>query len=423
MRLKIRMKSIILLLLGLIWLIDNYSMYTSLHKNRQLIFILVVVTCLFSLIQYHETLHFIRKNTMGFVLGVVGIWIVIVAYTAWAYPSSSNSWLFLGTHWLLILLAFPILLIIKRGSITFPQFMHLVNVVSTILIGAIIIQVVVYQLSGVVFLTYFENNLIDTSTYRFFGPRLAIAGIEIFLILYNFYCVLNKNIIRVRPIGYLNVLLGTYYIITINQTRAYMLIVLGCMFLMILHQMKYKRSFIVSLSIIIIGLFVIANSGLVDIMIGSLFESTEWGGSDQAVRLGAITYYIEFFKSHPLFGFGFAEPTAYKTIVQGPFGNFYANDVGIVGYLGNFGLAGIAAFGWFLFYCVSIISNIRKHQSFEIIGCFLSYVLVYIFVSCLSLMIMDDGRILLLPLIIVFFENAQDAVASGNVSDYFELRG
>ena len=423
MRLKIRMKSLILFLVGLIWLIDNYFMYTSLHKNRQLIFMLVVVTCLFSLIQYREILHFIRKNTMGFILGVVGIWIVIVAYTALIYPSSSNSWVFLGTHWLLILLALPILLIIKRGSITFPRFMYLVNVVSTTLVGLITVQVVMYRFSGAIFLTYYENNLIDTSTYRFFGPRLAIAGMEIFLILYNFYCVLNKDIIKVRPIGCLNVLLGIYYIIAINQTRAYMLIVLGCMFLMVLHQMKYKRSFIVSLSIIIIGLLIIADSGLIDVMIGSLFESTEWGGSDQGVRLGAITYYIEFFKSHPLFGFGFAEPTVYKTIVQGPFGNFYANDVGIVGYLGNFGLAGIVVFGWFLFYCVSIISNIRKRQNFEIIGRFLSYVLVYIFASCLSLMIMDDGRILLLPLIIVFFENAQDAAASGNVSDYFELRG
>lgn len=74
-----------------------------------------------------------------------------------------------------------------------------------------------------------------------------------------------------------------------------------------------------------------------------------YGGSITG-RLAMYAYYFNGFMQHPIMGQGFIKPinSALTTLLYGPYGFYYLEDVGIVGCLFTFGLVGVFLFLTFI---------------------------------------------------------------------------
>lgn len=74
------------------------------------------------------------------------------------------------------------------------------------------------------------------------------------------------------------------------------------------------------------------------------------GGGSITGRLAMYAYYFNGFMQHPIMGQGFIKPinSALTTLLYGPYGFYYLEDVGIVGCLFTFGLVGVFLFLTFI---------------------------------------------------------------------------
>lgn len=105
------------------------------------------------------------------------------------------------------------------------------------------------------------------------------------------------------------------------------------------------------------------------------------GTSTVAIRTEAYSYFFSEWTKHPLFGFGgISLVTPYKTDYTSLF-SYYTSDVGIVGWLYKYGLAGIAFYIYYIYIivkcCLTRVNEDRKLNYFAI--AYLGYRLTTVF--------------------------------------------
>ena len=193
------------------------------------------------------------------------------------------------------------------------------------------------------------------------------------------------------------ILLAIFNIIFIAKGRMGLVIIVISLVSMILY--KYRKH-IVKLAISMVTIFILIACFVQTDVAQRYINESKVIDASYTNRMGAINMYVEQIKENPIFGMGCirdmeGSPATY--LLRGYRGTYTRTDVGIIGFTNCFGIFGLL---WYMIlllssiaYIVKIKKNIKYKTSTELIGMF-----VLIILSSGSLIVMDSGRIFMLPI-------------------------
>jgi hypothetical protein len=247
------------------------------------------------------------------------------------------------------------------------------------------------------------------------GLRIGLNSLGSFLILYNFDVVYCKRKYENRLFAMLQLLLSTFELIFIQQTRAAMIAVfLALGFIAIANSNTIKKTIMNVIFILGVVLYLI-NSGVLDSLITSFSPTNKTFGAGTEARILATNYYWNAFVSNPLYGQGIASSAIYPKVEHGLRGIYYYSDVGGVAIFARYGLFVIPMYFWPVVYLGIITWKIAKSKIFRrdyglLLGAF-----VYFIMTMQTLIITDSERIFLYPLIISMFCYVDSLIKRPNI--------
>ena len=145
---------------------------------------------------------------------------------------------------------------------------------------------------------------------------------------------------------------------------------------------------------------------------GSFDLGAQYGGSTLA-RVNATEYYWKAFLANPVFGgVGLAAEQYYFSLVHGPTALCYVDDVG---FLGSLATTGMFSMFFFLVPAFRIFNVARKVMRYDRkLGIYIYTIFAYLMFSCGSLIIINQQRFVLFPLLISIVEFLNVEVANDN---------
>lgn len=323
-------------------------------------------------------------------------------YSIIAYPSQSFFQMLISMrYYLYFYLAYGLLVTLDAYGI--DGFMRRLNLTAVIWYVLMILQSAVYSQTGRLILNYFSEDNVNVRV----GIRIAMFVAGHVTMLYNYCVVLGyfKSSIK-KPIALVSLGLGLYALIIVEQTRAHIIATLGAMLIMLLVGGGRKRMIFKRLCILAAAYAVIVASGYMTSMIGSIFGTAEteiYGHYGQVRRFDEMAYYWRCFLENPFCGIGFATyGNAYDTVVRGPALEFFMNDVGFVGIVGQIGIFAFILYGWLIARFTKIVINMKK-CGYEYSPLFVG-LYAYILLTSVSLIMFWSTTALLFPLSLAMFE-------------------
>ncbi|SEW42664.1 hypothetical protein SAMN05421659_11959 [[Clostridium] fimetarium] len=397
---KIKTSSMLLLCIALctIALDDFFGIGTSMNNTYLFIgsfflcFILCVVHGQRQMAVISHKYHFI----IGYVIAIALSFVVVFFYSLINYPAQDISATINSSYsYLALLLVYPILVLILLRNHS-KQIYRLLDIFAIVIYCLILIQVFLYRTNGT--LIFME------SVVRFRNERLRL-GIHFYgnlMIIYNFYKVYCKKENTFFRWTLLTV--GLFELVFYQQTRAYTLVILVCIFTIVLLEKNTKIVFIKKIILIALGIAIISQTELVSNFLQSLATTGIEAGSTLG-RQYAIGYYWSMFLSNFPFGMGFPNTDKYYFILHNSIGSYvtYVDDVGIIGQLGVWGIFLIPIFVLPVIRWIHILKELKKHGNYDTFVWYCT-VLVYIIVSSATLVALDSYRIMIMPIFIALIE-------------------
>jgi hypothetical protein len=353
------------------------------------------------------------KKYIGFLnhyLFVVFFSVVIhYIYSTIKYPANQLITTYgLGAPYLYVFMTIPLLYLFELQS--GPQkLLKSINIITAILYIISIIQGFYYIRTGGVL---FGDSNISTLLIRNNKVRYSAGPFANVMILYNFYLLyVNKNEKfqkKLWPIFVLLLLALNIYFT--GQTRVVILSIIFNIFVLIILSNKSKKHryiIIVYILLVFIGLIIY---GLPYKVLQSFSINSVNAGSTIA-RLNAFKYYFMQFLKNPLFAISFAGDENYYNLVHGNSGiyyqsvliRYYYSDCGFVGQLAKLGIFVVFVYIWPLIRFFKIAKKLIKSRLVKP-GAFLASLVGYLFITSITLIVLDKGRIILWPIIIAIFE-------------------
>jgi len=357
-----------------------------------LLTLLLLIFCL----RYPQYREIIKENSIFakryLITYIISISLVYI-FTVLKYNNSP----FLYTvkyvfDYLVILLFLPINIILCKDEKE-DGIYKILNIIAFIWYIVIVMQIVVYALGGGFFITRFS----DGANMREGRLRIGLGSLGNFMILYNFFNFVKD---RKKHFCLANFMLGLILAIFIQQTRVMTITLFCCLAAILSTENNSIRKLLKSLLFALFSTILLVRSNYLAKLIGT-FSSIDYAGSVSA-RIYAVEYFLEVFRNNPLFGFGFVSGEDNYRITNGPYGLAYANDVGFIGQMAILGIFAFVIYAPLLIRIVQIVIQLFKYHDEET-ALMLSY-LIYIFLTSGTLIILDAGRIALLPFVLALFE-------------------
>lgn len=128
-------------------------------------------------------------------------------------------------------------------------------------------------------------------------------------------------------------------LVYVSQSRLNILVIIVCLALtLILHYRKNAALTFIALCIVLMVGGSLILFGPLGQLLGSFSLNSEYGGNT-LTRIWETDYYLELFRTNPFNGTGLITyGTPAYSIIAGPYGNYYIDDVGIIGALAMTGL-------------------------------------------------------------------------------------
>ena len=311
-----------------------------------------------------------------------------------------------------LLLFYPITSIFIYDKCTDKLF-NALNIIAFAWYLIIIIQSVVFITSGRVFLVGYFTQWASTRNNGLI--RINLFEIGNLMILYNFFQLYNeKTRNKNKLFNLLMLLMGLYSLIFIQQTRMYYFAIFFSLFVIVLYSGKDEHNkYIRNVIIAVTGILVVASSGVIPNILSS-FSLEGQDAYSTRNRLFELHYYWNYFLDHPLLGMGFAHSSFYPTIVRSVTRMAATSDVGIIGQLVKLGVFAIPIY-LCLCYRMAIIVKRLKKGGFEYV--WILTLTVYTLMTSFTLIIFDQDRYLLYPLLLSVFEYEYYSVNSTGKED------
>lgn len=393
------------LLIAFIILLDSCFLYlikmpsrvaefqTGTSKIVEGAFIIIIVILCCSNKRMRSIVHRYGKFLNKFVL----IYILAIAFVAFAtkikYPEGSNWTNYMMIQYMLPLFAYVIILYLHYAGE--QSLFDILNEFLILWYIVLIVQSWLYNTSGMIFMTNLQSNLL----LREGNLRIGLGAFGNIMLLYNFYKVIYPTDKR-KVLEIINLILGVYCMIAIQQTRMMTIIILAIFVYMIICQSNRINNLVKNVIIVALASIIIYNTGFLDNLF-STFTSADYEGSSIA-REYAIAHFLGVFMENPLFGFGFASPGNYSTLVTGVQGIASVDDVGIIGQMARFGVFAFVILVPILIRMFKICYRLKR-TNYIYSKIFLSFA-IYTLLTCSTLCILDPQRLLLLPFLLGLFE-------------------
>lgn len=349
--------------------------------------------CYFNHQSYFNSYRFVKR----FIFTCLMLSFILLIHGIINYPSQGMLSLLRGCDYLfIVLLVIPILYIL-RDELYFTRFMKAINYIIIIWYIVLILQSIVYSITGSVFLTY--NNDLDKLWIRDNRIRYSLLALGNLMIFYNFYVLLScDNKIKSKNLSIISLFMGIYCNLFVQQTRALeftMVLILAIMYLL---QSNNKIKVVRHYLVVILGVIILYVSGIIPNFIDS-FTAVETA-KNTLVRQEAIIYYIQYWIQHPLLGMGLSNSEA---LMHGPYGTYYMSDVGLVGIIAKCGVFAIVLNGALLIRWIKIIIKIHRTE-YRKINILLIGLLLYFFVPAYSVSFFSPAFSITVPVIMSIFE-------------------
>lgn len=349
---------------------------------------------------YHRLINSYGQYIKYYCICVFFIFLIFSLYTIVIYPNQKIADTFrYGGRFLYPILAVMFIFLFERDGGP-NKIISFLNKLCCVWYVYIILQSIVYSTTGGFlfdFDSYFSG---ETVNIRNESLRVGLGSFGNIILIYNLvqiFCNKKKTFFI-----FLQVVLGFYCLIVIQQTRMYILITFICLAFIFLVKGKSKLQIILTpLIILSLGLF-LTFSSTVNEFFASFSITGEQAGSTIA-RLDAIDYFWNVFLDNPIFGFAWPGDEAYFSIAHGPLGTAYLSDIGFLGLLAELGLFAIP---FYLLPLIRIVYILYKIGWKRVIreNMFLVVLLVYMIGTSVTLLITDSGRSIAFPFIIALYE-------------------
>lgn len=300
-------------------------------------------------------------------------------------------------HYLMVFLAFPLLKYIRRER-GYEGLLQLLNKVTFVLYILFISQSIVYNNSGVLFLNVAEN-------FRDGMLRMSLKSMGNLMIIYNFYIVWCRKQSKHRVFSLVQLCLGCYCLLFVQQTRAFYFAIAISVSAIMLFQSKNPLKTLRNICIIAVSLLALQLSGILGSYFDSFGETSESYGNT-LVRMEAITYFWNAFVKNPIIGHGIIASDALQSIRTGPFLNYFYADVGLIGEVAQIGLFSFVLYVWPVVHWTKFTVKNRKRISPFMIG-----VICYIFATTPTLICTSVGLCFMWPICIAMFAYEEEVLS------------
>ena len=383
-----------------ILILDNYFGFGSLIgiDNSKVFLGVIIISfmiCIYLLPNMFSLVLYKCKFINCYMVMVFVSYVILFVHSIFQYPMQGiKETLNAGISYLALFLVYPIyiFLIAEKNDKSIYRILDLLAIIRYILI---LIQYITYE-SGILI---FPEEMIRTRNDRL---RIGLHFYGNFMILYNFYKIYltkEKSLFRLFL-----TLVGILELILIQQTRAYTLVVLICILIMILFQKNTKNKLLKKGVIVVLIATILFQTNIGSNFIQSLSSTGEEAGSTIG-RQYSMAYYLSMFKSHFPLGLGFPNVDKYGQILNHKFQFYttYIDDVGIIGQLGIWGLLIIPIFIVPMIRMIYVIVKLKKQKLYDVAKWY-GIVFIYIIATSGTLMVLDSYRIMLFSIIIALIE-------------------
>lgn len=403
MALNIKKHTVLQVLFFFIMLIDVRFFYTVSVSNMYELYIAIFMVT-FMWLCCKDSDSFPNKYLIYLCLATVAIFVFVFIYTSFNFSQSFSDTLIgesANFKMLLIILIYPLAYIsYKKNGVEW--LMKLLNFFAAVLYIVAIGQSVIYNTTGQVIF----KSLSTTSELPVMNGSLRISlwwfgHLMIVYNFYKFYIADSERKVKGRVVHLLLFLAGAIAALVVSRVRGTIIATVICLIMVVLLKKNTKKGFASKVLLI----FIIATVGFgTDIVIDffSSFSEKAVRGYSTTARLYAIDYYWNYFKEHPLCGFGFANGMKYYSVVHGD-GRAAISDVGIFGQLGKYGLMILFIYVIPLIHSFKIILRVWKSPYIKNQIWYLAMA-VFILATSFSVIAIDHFRILLWVVYLVVIE-------------------
>lgn len=381
---------------------NNFLGILNGYNQKNLISFLVVIYLIIFILKGRNNIQnneIIKRNFNAFVLSFELVILITLFFSSFVYNQSIVD-TFINSFYFIILFLYFIYSSYFSNWLRWIRVIKMFSVFSFILSITKLIQSFCVMNYGIQILKL--NNDVDYDTalsgnyvilnftripsacdFVFFSTFLLIVTITI-----------NKSFFN-RWFSIIILTTNIMYIILVGQTRLYIAMISLMVGLYVVNVVNNKYgSFGIFATIFI---FLLLLYKIVGKIIYYFMYGNELRAKSAFMRFYEMNYYLELFKNNPWIGLGFPDSKDYGFLLHGGNFSYYLDDVGIIGYIGRFGIIGCIPL--FIFICTYIKQGLRINNIFV----FLMFI-VYIVGSFISLSLFDEPRIFYLPFLLLFLD-------------------
>lgn len=333
-----------------------------------------------------------RKYLMLTIFSVI----ILSMFTTVKYPLQSlQLTLRVLSQYLLVVWAVPIFYCMKKDDSEY-RVLDIACTISVVWCILVLMQSFYYSKTGGSLFSFIDQMNVGI---RNDNLRITVGPFANFSIV---YCFWNLYFEKIRHkaryvIALIILLLANVFV---QQSRMGTIVIAITIVWMILMERNSTNS-IMKKSILITGiiLFAILSDFIQNYLVG-VFTKYE---ISVTARTYAYGYFWNVFKKNPIFGFGFLKSSeVYGSVLHGSLRLAYTDDVGLVGQLAVLGIFSlIIIFGIYIVLAKQLITIRRKTGQWD---CLLVGIYIYLISTSVTLIVFDQQRICLLPIVIALFE-------------------
>ncbi|KRO00386.1 hypothetical protein [Companilactobacillus kimchiensis] len=383
--------------------LNGWSSYSQ--KKLFLIFVFIYIFLRLILYNAHFNPKIMRRHFSPFIIFLLISVVILIFGTLYKFDQTLFATILIAYYFFILLLYFPF----SEYLNTWENWRYIIRrfiIFSSIV--SIIKLVQSYILLHFGKLIFYLNTNFDYSTalqrnFNVLGFTRIASSVD-FVAFSVFIMLIYKAIkgaifskLKDNVILFFNVL----FLICVGQSRGYLIIIVVIILSILL--MRVLKSVSKSIQIFFLVLILL----IAMVCVGILIDKVFFVGSrsiSMSIRQYAYQYYLKNIFNNGWFAFGFARDDLYGSLIHGQSINYNGqiisanfDDVGIIGFLGKFGMLGVLNIIVFLWSSIQCFAESKYKQL-----SFLTY--IFLFGCWISLSPFDSQRIFYLPIILVFLD-------------------
>lgn len=346
-----------------------------------------------------------RQNNFSFyLLFLLASWGAVLIGTIVNFHQSIFSTFLAGYYFLIVILYYVYSKILTDWK-DWQNFTKVTAIFSVIFSITKLVQSFIYVKFNILLLHLNSNLDQHTATsMRFvshgFTRIPSVADFTFFGTLLILVCMITKKDVFSQKIEYGMVLVNVMCIFLVGQTRIYMVLsmVIIVLYLVKIAYEKFGLDFYyLMMVILIIPIVYLAYKGII-----KLFFSSGSRSVSLSIRLEAIDYFWNHLTLNKWFSMGFARDDLYSGLLHGKYIDnnlqiiqFNFDDVGMIGFIGRFGVLGIINVS--LYAVVLVRAFVKSKMKYAT-----TLIMVIVIGSWVSISLYDPQRIFYLPILLAY---------------------